>query len=115
MALQIESIRHDQIIEMKIKGKAFTRDEYLPIIQTVKEHLNNGITAFVFNLEHIEVLNSLGLNALIQSFTQIRNSGGELYIVNISSKINQVLLLTKLNTVLNIATSFENAVELLKK
>jgi anti-sigma B factor antagonist len=64
------------------------------------------------NLENLALINSLGLNSFIKIFTKSRNLGGDLYIVNISDKINQVLLLTKLNSVLNIATSLEEAKEI---
>jgi anti-sigma B factor antagonist len=65
----------------------------------------------ILNLAEIKILNSLGINSLIKIFTKCRNNGGDLYIVNISEKINQVLLLTKLNTVLNIANSTAEAEE----
>ena len=66
----------------------------------------------ILNLAQIKLLNSLGINTLIKIFTKCRNNGGDLYIVNISEKINQVLLLTKLNTVLNIANSTAEAEEI---
>jgi len=115
MGITVKTIQHGQIIEVCVAGRAFTDKEYDPIIEAVTDQLALDRTKFIINLEDVDTLNSSGLNALIKVFTQIRNIGGELYIVNISSKINQVLLLTKLNTVLNIATSFKHALEQLNK
>ncbi|MDX1350937.1 MAG: STAS domain-containing protein [Putridiphycobacter sp.] len=115
MKLKIETEIHDQIIEVKLYGEVFTEEEYAPIYETVNEFLEKGFNLFIINLEGMSYINSLGLNSLIKVFTAIRNSGGDMVIVNISKKINQVLILTKLNSVLNIATSHKNAIEHLKK
>ncbi|MFK8038007.1 MAG: STAS domain-containing protein [Crocinitomicaceae bacterium] len=115
MKLKIETELHENIIELKFYGEVFTEEEFLPLFENVKSQLSNGIKHFIFNLEGMTYMNSLGLNALIKAFTNIRNEGGDMVIVNISKKINQVLILTKLNSVLNIATSLENAIEHLKK
>ncbi len=115
MGIRTESFKHGQIIEICIAGNALSEADCMPLIDTVEDNLNSGVKKFIINLEQVQTLNSIGLNMLIRAFTLVRNAGGELYIVNISSKINQVLLLTKLNTVLNIATSFKNALEQLNK
>lgn len=115
MKLKIETEIHGHIIELKLYGEVFTEEEFAPIFETVNTFIEGGKNHFILNLEGMSYLNSLGLNALIKVFTAARNSGGDLVIVNISKKINQVLILTKLNSVLNIATSLKNAIEHLKK
>lgn len=115
MKLKIETEQHDHIVELKLYGEVFTEEEYAPILNAVTAHLENEDKHFILNLEGMAYMNSLGLNALIKTFTAVRNAGGDMVIVNISKKINQVLLLTKLNSVLNIATSQKQAIEQLKK
>lgn len=105
------SIEHhincNQII---LKGKPLTDPDFNPLIDVVEELINNGEANIILNLEHLQVLNSLGIKNLIKVMTKSRNAGGDLYIVNISDKISQVLVLTKLNTVLNIASSLNEAI-----
>lgn len=115
MKLKIDTEFHDHIVELKLYGEVFTEEEFAPIFNAVNEHIDSGKRYFILNMEGMSYLNSLGLNTLIKIFTAVRNSGGDLIIVNISKKINQVLILTKLNSVLNIATSLKNAIEQLKK
>jgi anti-sigma B factor antagonist len=93
-----------------LSGSALSDIEFEALHALVNEHLEKDENNLILNLAGVKVLNSLGINALIRIFTRCRNHGGDLYIVNISDKINQVLLLTKLNTVLNIAPSVEEAV-----
>lgn len=115
MDLKIETIHHGDIIELIPKNGNQSELDFEIIFNTVKEISNNKHKNLIINLININYMNSLGLKSLIKSFTLLRNNGGELYIVNISAKINQVFLLTKLNTVLNIASSTKSAIEKLNK
>ncbi len=115
MKLKIDIEKIQNITELKIFGEVFTEEEFAPLFETINQLLEDDSRKFIINLEGISYMNSLGLNSLIKIFTSIRNKGGDMVIVNISKKINQVLILTKLNSVLNIADSHENAIEILKK
>ena len=115
MSLDITQIVHPNFTEVKLSGKGIAEEDFLPLIQLTTKQIKEHSPNIILNLENLDLINSLGLNAFIKIFTKTRNSGGDLYIVNISVKINQVLLLTKLNTVLNIATSLEEAKEIFKQ
>ena len=110
MSLTLTALEHNTITEIQLSGTALTEQDFDELMQQVKMLLDNDKPNIILNLEQIKILNSLGINTLIKIFTKARNGGGDLYIVNISDKINQVLLLTKLNTVLNIAHSVEEAI-----
>jgi anti-sigma B factor antagonist len=107
MSLEIKQITHDNCTELCLSGKGLSNEDFTPLSELTSQQIENHSPNFILNLENLDLINSLGLNSFIKLFTKSRNSGGDLYIVNISDKINQVLLLTKLNTVLNIATSLE--------
>ncbi|MEX1002787.1 MAG: STAS domain-containing protein [Crocinitomicaceae bacterium] len=110
MILDIQTVHHLNCNEIILKGQALSSHEFKPLDEKVEELLKNGESNLIINLKEVKLLNSLGINALIKTFTKCRNQGGDLYIVNISDKISQVLLLTKLNTVLNIAPSLNDAI-----
>lgn len=114
MALSIQEKKHVGCIELALSGSALTEDDFSPLISKSNGLAASGNSRLILNLEGIHLLNSLGISALIRIFTRCRNTGGDLYVVNISDKISQVLLLTKLNTVLNIAPSVEEAVSKFK-
>lgn len=110
MSIDLSEISHPTCTEIRLTGSALSDVEFEPLHNRVNELIENNQPNIILNLNGVKVLNSLGINALIRIFTRCRNNGGDLYIVNISDKINQVLLLTKLNTVLNIAPSVQEAV-----
>lgn len=112
MSLKISHIEHKNCTELILEGKGLSEQDFLPLIEITSQQLEKHSNNIILNLESLAIINSLGLNSFIKIFTKSRNLGGDLYIVNISDKINQVLLLTKLNSVLNIATSLKEAKEI---
>ncbi|MBN4071090.1 STAS domain-containing protein [Crocinitomix catalasitica] len=111
MSLELSTVTHPNCVEIILDGSALSDHEFMELNDLVDELIDQHSVNLVLNLHGVRLLNSLGINTLIKVFTKCRNAAGEMYIVNISDKINQVLLLTKLNTVLNIATSLEEATE----
>ena len=111
MSLTLSQTKHKNCSEIQIEGSGFTEVDFDELYMIVETAIQNKQSNLILNLEKVKILNSLGINALIKIFTKCRNNGGDMYIVNISDKINQVLLLTKLNTVLNIANSSAEAEE----
>lgn len=110
MSITLNQINHKNCTEIQVSGSALTEPEFDILTDAVQELIETDQSNIILNLKEIKVLNSLGINTLIKIFTRSRNHGGDLIIVNISDKISQVLLLTKLNTVLNIAPSVQEAV-----
>lgn len=107
---QTESLADYQLI-----GNLMDKESANDLVNSFEEKLNDGITYFVFNLEEMSYLNSTGLNVLIGLLTKVRNSGGELIICSVPKKINQLLLITKLNTVFNVAMSTNEAKNIIEK
>jgi anti-sigma B factor antagonist len=107
---QTESLADYQLI-----GNLMDKESANDLVNSFEEKLNDGITYFVFNLEEMSYLNSTGLNVLIGLLTKVRNSGGELIICSVPKKINQLLLITKLNTVFNVAISTNEAKNIIEK
>jgi anti-sigma B factor antagonist len=59
----------------------------------------------------VTILNSSGFGIIVGSYTTIRNGGGELKLARISSSINELLSITKLNRILQQYSSVEEAIE----
>ncbi len=112
MSLILSQVAHNNCNEILLEGTGLTEVDFQELLDLVDHKMKKDEPNLILNLAQIKLLNSLGINTLIKIFTKCRNNGGDLYIVNISEKINQVLLLTKLNTVLNIANSTAEAEEI---
>jgi anti-sigma B factor antagonist len=103
------------IAEYHLIGNLLDKESADNLVYSFEEKIGEGFSYFVFNLEEMDYLNSTGLNVLIGLLTKVRNSGGELIICNVPKKINQLLLVTKLNTVFNVALSTDEANSIIEK
>jgi anti-sigma B factor antagonist len=61
-----------------------------------------GKKKILLNLAQVDYIDSTGVGELVGSFTTVRNSGGELKLLNLSQKVDDVLHVTKLYTVFDV-------------
>lgn len=105
-------IRND-IVVISLTGELIEKNQASDLIKKTDEMVAAGKIKFALNLAELKYMNSSGLNTLIQLLTKTRNSGGETVIYNMNKKINELLLITKLNTLFKIVDTEEQAMKLL--
>ncbi|HRD41029.1 MAG TPA: STAS domain-containing protein [Bacteroidia bacterium] len=98
---------------VSLTGELIEKNQAADLIKKVEELVAAGNNKIALNLEGLKYMNSSGLNTLIQLLTKTRNSGGETVIYNMNKKINELLLITKLNTLFKIVDSEDQALKLL--
>ena len=76
----------------------------------VKELLDEGHRYFVLNLAGVPYIDSFGLGQLVGIWTSIRSQKGELVLLHPTDHVQQLLELTKLNTVFHIFAEEAQAV-----
>lgn len=80
------------------------RDEVLLI-------LASGSKKILVNLKDVSYIDSSGLGELVAAYTAVKNAGGELKLVNLTSKVRDLLVITKLVTVFDVKDDEASAVE----
>ena len=85
-----------------LKGDLIEKNQANDLLGKADELLLGGKTKFALNMTDLKYMNSSGLNTLIQLLTKARKSGGDAVIYNMNKKINELLLVTKLNTLFKI-------------
>jgi anti-sigma B factor antagonist len=68
----------------------------------------------VFDLKDLKYINSSGLNVMINILSRVRKAGGEVVITNVAKRVNELLIITKLNTVFTVTDTLEGAISRLK-
>jgi anti-sigma B factor antagonist len=71
----------------------------------------SGKTHFILELSELRYMNSSGLNVLVNVLTKARNSGGEVVVCNLSKKVKDLLVITKLDTIFHILPTVEDAIK----
>jgi len=104
----------NNIAFINIEGELIEKNQATNLLVAVEELNTKGITKLALNLENLKYMNSSGLNTLIQLLTKARVGGGEAVLFNLNKKINELILITKLNTLFKIVSTKEEAVKLLE-
>ena len=106
-----------QISERTI-GKATVLDVtgHMTMGDSISEFRNriDGLVAraqnrIVINLGGVGYVDSAGLGELVAARTTVSNSGGQIRLVNLTQKIDQLLIVTKLSTVFEICPNEHEA------
>jgi anti-sigma B factor antagonist len=74
-------------------------NEALMIADKVRSEMVQGTTRFVLDLGHVRYIDSAGLGELVHAFSAVRNRGGAMKLMNITKRVNDLLVLTRLLTV----------------
>lgn len=104
---------HPNYVVISLTGELIEKNQALDLLKAVENLVAANKTKIALNLENLKYINSSGLNTLIQLLTKTRNSGGETVIYNMNKKINELLLITKLNTLFKIVETEAEALKTL--
>src|SRR5499427_7621219 len=78
--------------------------------KTIRDLLEDDRRLFLLNLGDVDYIDSSGIGELVSAFTAVRNRGGELKLLNLTKKVNDLLQLTKLFTVFEVYNDESSAV-----
>jgi anti-sigma B factor antagonist len=90
---------------LDISGKIVLGDATKNMRHTISDLLVNGGKKIVLNLTDVNYIDSSGIGELVRSFTTVTNEGKQLKLLNLTKKVRELLVITKLLTVFQV---FEN-------
>jgi anti-sigma B factor antagonist len=108
--MEIEENIWDGMAVLALKGKLLGGPDSLALHEKVHSLLADGINQVVIDLGKVDWMNSSGLGALMASLTTLRNAGGELKLADMTKKVEQLMLKTKLICVFETYPSVDKAV-----
>jgi anti-sigma B factor antagonist len=100
ITITTREVAHVTIVD--ILGRIVLGDETGALRDTVRDLIAQGKKKIILNLAGVDYIDSSGVGELVGSFTTVRNSGGELKLLNLTQKVHDVLHVTKLYTVFDI-------------
>ena len=102
MPLKIEPREVAHVTILDVQGRIVLGDEIGDLRDAVRNLLAEGKKKIILNLAAVDYIDSSGVGELVGAFTTVRNAGGELKLLNLSQKVQDVLYVTKLYTVFDI-------------
>lgn len=89
----------DGVSVLDLSGKIVLGEGDLQVKDRIKDLLAEGQKQILLNLGEVSYVDSAGLGALISSYTTVKREGGQLKLVNLTKRIQDLLAITKLITV----------------
>jgi anti-sigma B factor antagonist len=80
-------------------GKITLDAGMLSLRNTLHDTLQSGAHKIVLNLAHTKFIDSSGIGELIHTYNSITDTGGQMRLLNLTKKISDPLVITKLLTV----------------
>ena len=85
-----------------VSGRIVLGEESGAFRELVRELVSKGHKKVLFNLGEVNYIDSSGLGCLVSAFTSLRRQQGELKLLNLTSKVHDLMQITKLYTVFEI-------------
>ena len=114
MALHATYRDSGAVTVVDLGGRIVLGDGSALLRKTVRDLLDDGHTRIILNLGDVNYIDSSGIGELVSGFTAVRNRGGELKLLSLTKKVNDLLQLTKLFTVFDVYNDETTAVRSFK-
>jgi len=108
MKIDARTVGDVQILDCS--GKITLGEGTMAIRNKVREILKEGGKKIILNLGDVNYIDSSGIGELVSTFTTVTNAGGQLKLLNLTKKIQELLAITKLLTVFSVYQSEQEAI-----
>ncbi len=108
--MKIDTRTVGDVTILDCSGKITLGEGTMAIRNTVREVLKNGGKKIVLNLGDVNYIDSSGIGELVSTYTTVTNQGGQLKLLNLTKKIQELLQITKLLTVFSVYDNEQKAI-----
>jgi anti-sigma B factor antagonist len=109
MSENFEIVSSNEIRVIKLLGNLINKTWMDQLLDETDACIENGTANFVVDLTAVELINSSGISMLVNILTKARRSGGDVILCHISEKVERLMLITKLNSIFQIADDVQQA------
>jgi anti-sigma B factor antagonist len=103
--LNISERQAGDVTILDLDGKVTIGEGSVALRSAIRRLVGEGKKKILLNLSGVGYVDSSGIGELVSSFTAVNKEGGQLKLLNLTQKIQDLLAITKLLTVFD---TFEN-------
>ena len=97
--MKIKERKRDGVAVLEMSGRLMGGPDAEAFDEVLKTLIHEGCRNVVVNMEKVRWVNSTGLGILISGYTTLKKSGGELKLLKVSDRIENIFIVSKLYTV----------------
>jgi anti-sigma B factor antagonist len=110
MSLKLSVRQAGDVAVVDLAGRITLGEAAGTLRDTLKELLGKGQRNILLNLGEVTYIDSSGLGELVGGFATVANRGGQLKLLDIQSRVRELMQITKLYTVFDIFTDEAEAI-----
>jgi anti-sigma B factor antagonist len=99
----------DDVVLLDLRGRITLGDETARLRQVLTDLVNSDRRQIILSLEGVNYIDSSGLSTLVASFISVRKLGGDLKLAHLTTRVRDLLQITRLSTVFESYQTVEDA------
>ena len=109
--LDVKERQAGDVTILDLSGDVRIGEGAISLRDSIRNLADQGKTNVLLNLAGVKYMDSTGVGELIANYTTVKRQGGQLKLLNLTDRIQNLLVITKLLTVFD---SYDNEAEALK-
>ena len=110
MSMKFKAREVDGVTVLDLSGRITLGEGSGTLRDAVRDLISKGSKRLLLNLAEVDYIDSSGLGELVAAYTAVKNAGGDLKLVNLTRKVSDLLVITKLATVFDVKDDEASAV-----
>ena len=110
MALKITNRETAGVAVLALDGRVVLGEETNKLRESVKNLVSQGKKNVVLDMKNVTMIDSSGLGALVAAYSSAKSGGASVRLCNLGAHFNQLLQITKLLTVFEVAKTEQDAI-----
>jgi anti-sigma B factor antagonist len=108
--MKVNVRQREGVTILDLKGKITIGVGDVALSEAIHEALDAGATKILVNMADVSTIDSSGVGELVSAYTTATNRGGRLKLINLPSKVADILQITQLITVFEVFDDEDEAV-----
>jgi anti-sigma B factor antagonist len=109
--VKIKERKRDGVAILEMSGKLMGGPDSDAFAEILKTLIHEGCKNVIVHMDKVKWVNSTGLGILISGYTTLKKNGGELKLLKVSDRIENIFIVSKLYTVFESFQDEEEAVQ----
>lgn len=114
MSLQGTSRETGGVLIVDFSGRITLGDGSAMLRKMIRELNAAGQKKILLNLADVDYIDSAGIGELVSAYSSVRTAGGELKLLNLTKRVNDLLQITRLFTVFDVQSEEWTAIHSFK-
>ena len=109
--LDVKERQAGDVTILDLSGEVRIGDSSVALRDSIRNLADQGKNKVLLNLGGVKYIDSSGIGELIANYTTLKRGGGQLKLLNLTDRVQNLLVITKLLTVFD---AYDNEAEALK-